>query len=665
MGRRHRKIRWALAGGFSLCCLLAILFAMLNKPSALNAQSREGQIANPGEIKVQQTTVRVQGPVRGPLLKSPPAERPERPEHEEEEGRQHPTVKVPIDPRVHPEDIRPTNAETVIRLAPKELLETPRRAAAPQAPETFTFFQNITTGDKPALPGGTAPTYSPYEPSVGVNGRVVFYTTNNYTAVSGDRGQTYSYINPNDNFPADGTVDAVNGGFGGDQHVYYERRHGLMCWLIQYSPDNATNTYRLAIARSQADVLNNTWYWYDITPATFNLATPPGAQGIWLDFPVLTVSDNLLYFSANYFPRRTTSSGCMITCPGTCPATCTGGCTGCGSLGAVIARISLDQLAQAGTIGVGYFIDPFGSSLALTHGTHDVMYWGKHISNTQLRVYSWPENGNITPHDVNHTAYNGPGRGGHIATCAGGTNYLAYDDERILAAWVANGVIGFMWNAAQGGGFLQPHVWVLRINESNLSFLSEGQIYNNSYAFAYPSVHPNDRGHLGGTIAFGCGGNSGSPGLAAWIADDFNNGTITPLENLGVVSGNRAEARWGDYFHTRIYSPFGNTWVGTGFVLNSIAGNSNQRDHRFVWFGRERDTPPATNTIFVSLLNTSGYEDGTFLHPFSKVSKANFAAMPGDVISIVSGNFNERPVLDRPSRLQRFGNTGSVIVGRP
>src|SRR5262249_34128658 len=160
-----------------------------------------------------------------------------------------------------------------------------------------TFYRNITTGDRPMLPGGTPPTFSPYEPSVGVNGRVIFYTTNNYAAVSGDRGQTYSYINPNDNFPADNTVDALNGGFGGDQHVYYVRTHGIMCWLIQYNPDNTNNTYRLAIARSQADLLNNTWTFYDFTPATFGLTTPAGTQGVWLDFPDLSASDNYLYFT--------------------------------------------------------------------------------------------------------------------------------------------------------------------------------------------------------------------------------------------------------------------------------------------------------------------------------------------------------------------------------
>lgn len=608
----------------------------------------------------------VKGIFSGPMLKTPPADRPGREKEKEKKEREHPTINTSIDPTVNPEDIRPTSLPSKTRLISEKDTD------APEAPGTFTLFRNVTTGDDPALPGAAPPVdFSPYEPSVGVNGRVVFYTTNNYAAVSGDRGQTFSYINPFDNFPADNVNDVLNGGFGGDQYVYYVRTHGLMCWLIQYNPDNTTNTYRLAVARSQADVLNNTWLVYDFTPATFGLPTPAGATGVWLDFPDLSASDNFLYFTANYFPRRTTNNGpptCTIACPGgACPAGCTS-CTGCGSLGAIVARIPLAQLAQGTGLSVNFLNDTGHSSLRLTQGARETMYWGAHNSNTQIAIYRWPESTTtITPTNVNHAAYtlNSPVRGSYVATCAGGTNYLSNDDDRIQAAWVANGVIGFMWGVAQGGGFSQPHVEVVRFNETNNALISQGQIFNNTHSYAYPSVHPNARGHLGGTISFGCGGNSGSPGVAAWIADDFNNNTITPLENVGAVVGNSSQGRWGDYFATRIYSPFANTWVGTGFSLNAPAppATQNPRDHRFVWFGRERDMPSATNVIFVSLFNNSGYEDGTLFHPYNTIREGHFASMPGDTISIAAGDYHEPQTLNRASTLQRNGSTGIVTVG--
>src|SRR5262245_55958483 len=131
MGGKRNKMLQALVFVLSLCCLLVILFRAPQHPSSFNVQSRQGQIVT------QQGTVRVQGPVRGPLLKSPPATRSER-ERGESEEREHPSIKTPIDPTVRTEDIRPTNPETVVRLIPEHLLESPQRhPAAPQAPGSF------------------------------------------------------------------------------------------------------------------------------------------------------------------------------------------------------------------------------------------------------------------------------------------------------------------------------------------------------------------------------------------------------------------------------------------------------------------------------------------------------------------------------------------------
>jgi hypothetical protein len=348
----------------------------------------------------------------------------------------------------------------------------------------------------------------------------------------------------------------------------------------------------------------------------------------------------------------------------------------CGTLGAVIVRLSLDQLAQGVNLaGSSFFNDTTHSGLRLTQGARSTMYWGAHNTTAQIHICRWPENGAIACDDVTHTAYN---TGAMTATSPDGSNFAAAADSRIQAAWVANDVIGFMWSAAQGGGFTFPHVQALRFNESNRTLLTQGQIFSNTQAFLYPSVNVNDRGHLGGTMAWGGGANF--PNVLAWIADDFNNGTITPLENVTFSAGNAGPCdpnfdpvpgnmtldcynRWGDYFATRVHSPYGNTWIGTGFVLNGANGVT--RDPRYVWFGRERDAPPPTNVIFVSQFNTTGYEDGTLFHPYNTVGEGHFAALPGDVISIAPGNYNEPQSLSRPSRLERLGATGTVKIGQP
>jgi len=306
------------------------------------------------------------------------------------------------------------------------------------------------------------------------------------------------------------------------------------------------------------------------------------------------------------------------------------------------------------------------------------MYWGSHNDNTQIRIYRWAENSNnIAWDDVNHAAYNVPTActgsntpncgampcGQMCATSPDGNNFAAFADSRILGAWVAGGVIGFMWNAAQGGGFSFPHVWVVRFNENDRTLLSqggEGQVFNNSYAFLYPSVQVNDRGHLGGTMAWGGGTNF--PNALAWIADDFNNGTITPLENVTFAAGNSGPGsnRWGDFSTTRINVPYSNTWVGGGYVLVGGTGNANVVPS-FVWFGRERDTPPATNTIYVDLANNSRYQDGSSAHPYRTVTDGHFAAMPGDTLIIRAGDYFETPRLNTPVTVRNEGGIVRIL----
>jgi hypothetical protein len=604
-------------------------------------------LAQSGQAESRQGTVRGHL-IRGSLSKTPP-ELPSQPEWKVIE---HPHIETPVDPSVRPEDIRPTNPETVIKIIPEALLEPPaREQAAPQAPGTFTFFRNTALNGAPVVGRATLNTFVPIEPSGAANGRVVFYTTNSYAAVSGDAGQTFSYINPTTFFAA------ANGGFGGDQVVYYERTRGLMFWLLQYNADNTTNTQRLAVARSQADVINGNWIAYDFTAATYGFTTPPaGATGFWLDFPDLAVSDNFLYLTTNVFQRTP-------TCPA--PAGTTSTCTQVFA-GAVIVRIPLNQLAAGQDVGFQFYTDTnFG--YRCTHGARGTMYWGSHLTNTRIRIYRWDENsGQVAWDDVDHTAYN---TGTMTAMSPDGSNFAARADDRILGAWVANGVIGFMWNAAQGGGFAFPHVQVLRFNESDRRLLSQGQIWNGDHAWLYPSVHPNNRGDLGGTIA--SGGGSFYPDAAAWIADDFNGGRITPLESLAFATGTAGPCdpifapsgggcynRWGDYFSTRVSVPYGNTWVGTGFVLNGTNGVT--RDPRYVWFGRERDTPPPTNTIIVNSGNLSGYEDGSFLHPYNTVTEGHFAAMPGDTILIRAGSYPETLTLRTRTTIKSEGGTATI-----
>jgi hypothetical protein len=650
-----------------LCMMILLLVAPFAPPRS-QAQARLGQVVSSGEVPTRQGSVQVQRVLPSATRKTPPDAQPRRVPKSPD---RHVRLDPPVDPSVRPEDIRPTNAETTVRVI------DPAKPTAPQAPGDFAFYRNTPLADAPVAGGVTLNAFIPVEPSVGANGRVVFYTTNSYAAISGDSGQTFTYINPFDNFPADGANDPVNGGFGGDQYVYHERTRGLTFWLLQYNPDNATNTQRLCIARNQADVLNNNWYFYDFTPADFGFTTPPaGASGIWMDFPDMAVSDNFLYLTSNVFSRVLPNPG--NPCAGTCPTqaclgapTCPTGCTNtCSSLGAVIWRMPLNELAQGGFLNFLSASDT-NSTFRLTQGARGTMYWASHNTTAQIRIYRWAENGNIAFDNINHAAYNlpatctspnnPPGCGQMNATSPDGNNFAAFADSRILGAYVANGVIGFMWNAAQGGGFAFPHVQWLRFNENNRSLINQIQIHNINHAFLYPSVHPNDRGHLGGTMAWG--GGTFFPNTLAWIADDINQGATPQFDNLTFAEGNAAPNynRWGDYFATRIALPYGNTWSGSGFVVNGVGGLT--RDPHYIWFGRERDTPPPSNTIYVNKTNTTGYEDGTSAHPYNTVTEGNFACSAGDTLIIRAGNYNETGLFNRAAIVRNEG--GIVRIGIP
>lgn len=592
--------------------------------------------ADSGQVRTETATITPSGPVKSPLLSTVPHLTPEMQELMKASDLAPPPLPpVPVDPRVPLESIGPSNAPTTIeriqRLSPMGM--TPQFD-----PGEFRFFQNHLFDDTETNDG----TSRVNEPSLGVNDRVVFWTGNWYAAVSGDYGETFSYINPYDNFPADGTVDPVDGGFCCDQITFYDESRDAMFWLLQYLEDGTTNRQRIAVAASADDVLNNTWILYDFTPASFGFP----ATGFWLDFPDLSVSNNYLYHTTNVFlvPVDGTAQGTqspstlqdtsqswsvnqyagykLALRPGTgtqetfdilsntattlviSGAWTTPPVSGVdayrisGYAGTGIARYPLTEMSQG--LGFTYnFWQSDRSSLRCTHGATGTMYFGAHNNNMSLRVFHWDEGtATIAWDDVGHSAYT---TGVQMdATGPDGNDFAEFADTRILGAWVANGVVGFMWHAAQGGGFIYPQTWVVRLQASDRSFLSEGQIYNDNFAFMYPSVHPNDRGDLGGTIAFG--GGAENPGAGAWIADAYDPGTVLDGGTDGItantfVQGDAGPApndngvgRWGDYLTTRQNVPYGYTWGGSGFGLVGGPDNEDAEPH-YVWFGRRADTP--------------------------------------------------------------------------
>jgi hypothetical protein len=350
----------------------------------------------------------------------------------------------------------------------------------------------------------------------------------------------------------------VNSGFCCDQVTLYDPSHNAIFWLQQYIEDTTTGTQRINVDMGADGSFDCA---YDFTPQ--DLGEPPGRS---YDFPDLVLGANYLYHTSNI-----------------------------GSIGspfvteAMISRYPLDSIAACTIpLNYGFLLLTDYLSLRPTHGAGTTMYWGTHISTSSLRIYRWDEgSGTIYWDDRSITTWADGG-----GTCAGpdGRDWCGRADGRILAAYVADGVIGFLWNSAQHGAFPYPYVRMARFDESTRNLIDQPVVWSPSIAWQYPSVAVNGRGDLGGTIL--AGGGAFYPQCQAWIADDINSGVFQPLENAQVVASDSGpdENKSGDYLTSRPHSPLSNTWVATCFSLQGGGADSHARP-RYVWFGRERDAP--------------------------------------------------------------------------
>jgi hypothetical protein len=439
----------------------------------------------------------------------------------------------------------PTPIGTMAMPAPLVTSGGPVPLVTPGGPAPIVFLKNQGLGISGS---GTA------EPSGGASGGgVVFVTANWFAAYSTDGGTTFHQLNPTTVFPN----DAV--GFCCDQVVQYVPSIDRFIWLLQ------GNGYRLAMA-SPADIINSggtAWTYWNLTPQVFG--QPIGAS---FDYPDLSVGNNFLYISWD-------SSGG----------------------GFQVARTSLAGLKAAGTITIG-FTDPKNAPNAwgshLMQDTGDEIFWAGHNGNTKLTVFSLAENSNtyfwrdvgisswanktplasITPDSQNWVNFlfnptsQNPGGG--------------FPNAGIIGATRSGNQLWFAWSAGTNNFFQQPHVEMVTLDRNNnFNKIQQVQIWNNSYAFAYPALATDAcSGEVGLSLEYGGNGNYENHVVGFW--GDFIV-YITSASNVG-------STRFGDYVTIRQATPTeanpGNLMTAFGYGRNSTAGGGTQSDIRYVLFGR-------------------------------------------------------------------------------
>lgn len=418
------------------------------------------------------------------------------------------------------------------------------------APET-TFNVNNglgINGNTTAEPSGAAS-----------GGRVVFVSANSFAAYSTDGGNTFTQLDPSTIFPN----DAV--GFCCDQIVQYVPSIDRFIWLLQGSTG-----YRLASA-SPADIINSggtAWTYWNLTPDIFGQPTGTG-----FDYPDLSVGNNQLYMSWD--------------AGSPCPAGCNGGFQ--------VARTSFAGLQAGGTITIE-FTTPSDAPMAwgshLMQDTKDEIFWAGHNSNSSMRVFSLAEGSNTyfwRDVGISSWANNAP-----TSTTPDGQDWLAKNFNGPGGnSFPRNGVIGatrsgnqlwFAWSAGTDSNFQQPHVEIVTLDRNNdFSNIQQVQIWNNSYAFAYPALSTNAcTGEVGLSFEFGGNGNYENHVVGFW--GDFV-AYITTGSDVGTD-------RFGDYVTIRQAPPTdadpGNLFTAFGYGLNSVPppGTGTQTDIRYVLFGR-------------------------------------------------------------------------------
>jgi hypothetical protein len=347
-------------------------------------------------------------------------------------------------------------------------------------------------------------------------------------------------LDPTTVFPDD-TV-----GYCCDQIVQYVPGIDRFIWLLQ------GNGYRLAAA-SPADIISSggtAWTYWNLSPDVF------GQPARSFDFPDLSVGNNFLYINWDASGNRQ------------------------------MARTSLAGLQAGGTITVE-FTDPADGTTAwsahLTQDTGDEIFWAGHNGNTKLRIFSCAEGSNrYFWRDVGISSW---ATTGLSSTTPDGQDWLT--DVRntsftsTLGATRSGSQLWFAWNAGTDGNFQQPHVEMVTIDRNNFSKIQQVQIWNNSYAFAYPALATDAcTGEVGLSLAYGGNGHFENHVVGFW--GDFVV-YITTASTVGT-------ARYGDYVTIRQAPPTtanpGNLFSAFGFGLNTSPGAGTQTDIRYVLFGR-------------------------------------------------------------------------------
>jgi hypothetical protein len=393
------------------------------------------------------------------------------------------------------------------------------------------------------------------EPSVAMNGSVVFYTGNWYAAMSSDGGKNFQYIDPASAFAAS---DPPNSHFCCDQIVNYIPSIDTFVWLLQYGPDTGDNIQRLAFAKTD-EVVQGKWRLFDITTASL------GVPGAFLDFPDLAVGANCLYATTNIFQVNGTGSG-VVRIP--------------------FAGIANGQVAAQRFVSMDYQSFRVAQNVGLT------AYFAAHQDTSTLAVFSWNEGADTPAHSSVGVA-RWIGGNGYRSVCKDGNRWLDRADPRITGATHRGGELWFSWGVDQQSNHrTAPFIQIAQINAADLTLIDNINVFDPDSATCYAGLATNAQNEIG--ITYMIGGGPRNPSHVIGILTGSRKDIVVSTGDRGPQPDpHDGKGQWGDYITIRPAFPDQRNFAATGFTMLGPADTSN-RDvtPRFVVFGRSGANSP-------------------------------------------------------------------------
>jgi hypothetical protein len=434
--------------------------------------------------------------------------------------------------------------------APQSKQTSTKELTGPGGEEHGIVFPTYTPLSKPKNPGlfGFVP---PDMSGANSEGRVVLFTGNSYLCASKDDGASFADLDSTTFLPkipkrAD------------DQVMIYVPRINSFAWMMQHGQSPGTNDGNVRLAIAKADKLatsfTSAWTVFDFTSSNF------GFPGVATDRQDLSFTEKYLYLTTNIVGK-----------------------------GRIIIRIPLSDFAK-GTVTWQYTPPLDGvfqfSDLSQQNGVDT--YMAGIVDGSTLRVFSCTDgNNNWQTRDVRVGSF--PRAGDLVSKDPNKVDWLTKGVANVSAALSNGDDLWLAWDAAKSDAGDNPfyphaHARIAQVKVSTWKVVSEAQVWNPDYAFAYATLAMDGKGNLGYGVAVG--GPKDFPMSCFGVLGDFvvyyqDNSDATAME-----SGAGGVARWGDYITVRPSAKATDRFSAFGYFTKKQAGGTAFQTPYYLVFGR-------------------------------------------------------------------------------